>query len=239
VYFLIFALRWHSHRSWQGNSNETQHAIVGGTTILEGFEIHGNTIQYSSTGVDADASVHDVAIVVVGEFPYAETLGDNQNLVLDGYDTQAIANVKAAGINKMILVTVSGRPLILPDAVVADFDAIVAAWLPGTEGDGVAEVFFGDYDFTGKLPFSWPKNMDQVLDGFIGDNPDVLYEFGYGLDMASTSVTVCFVVLKIAQDVWYHANRADGCIFRILSISLSVGLVTNSISSCGPRERYH
>lgn len=159
---------------------------------MEGFQNLGGSssdnIQHSASGIAADASLHDVAIVVVGEFPYAETLGDNNNLVLDGYDLEAIANVRSAGIATTILVSVSGRPLIIPDDILDDFDAFVAAWLPGTEGDGVAEVFYGgDYDFTGKLPFSWPRSMDQVLDGFIGDNPDVLYLFGHGLDMASTS----------------------------------------------------
>jgi hypothetical protein len=184
-------------RSWQGNSNETRHEIVGGTTILEGFQqIGGEKVSYSLLGVAADGTSHDVAIVVVGEFPYAETIGDNFELTLDGYDIQAINNALSAGIDKAILVIVSGRPLIIPDDILSDFDAVVAAWLPGTEGDGVAQMLYGQYDFTGKLPFSWPRSIDQVLNGFVGDNPNVLFEFGYGLDMASTTVEFSSPVRK-------------------------------------------
>jgi hypothetical protein len=171
----------------QGTSSEARHEIVGGTTILEGFEsLASGNILHSVDGSAAETnSDFDVAIVVVGETPYAEGLGDTTDLSLDAVDKAAIANVKAAGV-PMILVVVSGRPLLITEEI-ADFDAVVAAWLPGTEGDGVAEVLFGDYPFTGKLPFSWPSSMDDVLSGFIGDSPNVLFEFGFGLEATSVA----------------------------------------------------
>jgi hypothetical protein len=174
--------------SWQGNSSEAQHAIVGGTTIREGLEsIGGGSITFVQNGSGADPDEHDVAIVVVGETPYAEYEGDNDDLALDEEDKTTINNVKASGV-RMVLVIVSGRPMIISDEI-EDVDAVVAAWLPGTEGDGIAEVFFGDYDFSGTLSFSWPANMDQVLKGFVGDNPNVLFPFGFGLNYESVAAT--------------------------------------------------
>src|SRR4029453_5219488 len=101
----------------------------------------------------------DVAVVGVGETPYAEMLGDRRDLSLSERDTATIANARKAGI-PVVVVLFSGRPLIINDAL-AQADAFVAAWLPGTEGLGVADVLFGDYKPSGKLPVSWPRSMAQ------------------------------------------------------------------------------
>jgi hypothetical protein len=108
-------------------------------------------------------------------------------LTLDDEDKTTINNVKASGV-PMVLVIVSGRPMIVTDEI-EGIDAVVAAWLPGTEGDGIAEVLFGDYGFTGMLSFSWPADMTQVWNGFIGDNPNVLFPFGFGLNYESVKAT--------------------------------------------------
>ena len=104
--------------------------------------------------------------------PYAEMMGDRANLNLAPEDVAAVKNMKAAGI-PVVVVVVSGRPLILGD-VATQAGALVAAWLPGTEGQGVADVLFGDYKPTGKLSFTWPKAVGQ-------GTRDPLYAYGYGL----------------------------------------------------------
>jgi beta-glucosidase len=91
----------------------------------------------------------------------------------------ALANAKKAGA-PVVLVVIAGRPLILGDAL-AQADAVVAAWLPGSEGRGVADVLFGDYEPSGKLPVSWPRSMAQIPIN-VGDVPyDPLFPFGFGL----------------------------------------------------------
>ena len=121
----------------------------------------------------------DVGVVVIGETPYAEGVGDRADLALSADDVAAVRAVRAAGV-PVVVVVVSGRPLIL-DAILADASSIVAAWLPGTEGAGVADVLFGDFAPTGELSHSWPRSMKQVPIN-VGDAAyDPLFAFGYGL----------------------------------------------------------
>jgi beta-glucosidase len=142
--------------TWQGRSGN----ITAGTTILEGIRkvAAGDTITYRQDG--SGAAGYDVAIVVIGEKPYAEGYGDNQTLALDSADLETLRNVKAAGV-PTVTVLVSGRPLIVTEHI-DNWDAFVAAWLPGAEGLGVAEVLFGVTDFSGKLPFVWPQTAAQL-----------------------------------------------------------------------------
>ncbi len=160
---------------WQGISGNAM--TTGGTTILAALKsaAKGN-VTFSRDGTGAEGA--SVGVVVIGEKPYAEMTGDRASLALAPEDIEAINNVKKAGI-PVVVVVVSGRPLILGD-VVGKADAIVAAWLPGTEGQGVSDVLFGDYKPTGKLSFSWPKSMDQLPLG-TGTTADVLFKIGYGL----------------------------------------------------------
>jgi beta-glucosidase len=160
--------------TWQGMSGN----ITSGTSILQGIKnvATGDTVTYQPDGNGAAA--YDVAIVVIGETPYAETSGDNRTLALDGTDLQTLQNVKNSGV-PTIAVLVSGRPLMVADYL-ENWAALVAAWLPGTEGQGVAEVLFGDYDFSGKLPCVWPRSIDQLpIDPDDGQTP--LFELGAGL----------------------------------------------------------
>ena len=112
------------------------------------------TVTYYS---DADDASYDVAIVVVGERPYAEWYGDcTDSLGLDAEDLETLAAVRRSGV-PTVVVLVSGRPLIVTDQL-PDWRAFIAAWLPGSEGQGVADVLFGDFAPTGTLPMSWPRS---------------------------------------------------------------------------------
>jgi beta-glucosidase len=131
---------------------------------------------------------HDVAIVVIGETPYAEARGDRPGspsaplragLGLDAEDRETIERVGQSGV-PMVVILVSGRPLIVASEL-ADWHAFIAAWLPGTEGQGVVDVLFGDYNFTGTLPLSWPRSEAQIPIN-VGDPVyDPLFPYGFGL----------------------------------------------------------
>ena len=162
--------------SWQGESGAP---TTGGTTILAALRAAAGAdrVTYARDGLGAAGA--DVAVVVVGETPYAEYKGDRDDLSLSKDDRATLANAKKAGV-PVVLVVVSGRPLILGDAVDMA-DAVVAAWLPGTEGQGVADVLFGDYKPTGKLPFSWPRSMEQIPINVGDAKYDPLFAYGFGL----------------------------------------------------------
>jgi beta-glucosidase len=162
---------------WQGKSGAV---TTGGTTILQAIR---NTVSrrtkvtFSKDGSGARGA--DFGIVVVGETPYAEGVGDREDLSLGAEDAAAIEQMKRAGI-PVVVVLISGRPLIVNEAL-ARADAFVAAWLPGTEGQGVADVLFGDYRPTGKLSFSWPRTNEQIPIN-VGDRRyDPLFPYGFGL----------------------------------------------------------
>ena len=158
--------------SWQGGMGET----TKGTTILDAIKSSvdpGTVVEYS---IDGKGFTGDLAIVVVGEKPYAEMMGDKKDLKLAKEDLEVISRFTDVNI-PVVVVLLSGRPMIVTDEL-DNWDGFVAAWLPGTEGAGVADVLFGDYNPTGKLSFSWPKNMNQFP---INPEDDHLYQFGFGL----------------------------------------------------------
>ncbi|MGE5644746.1 MAG: glycoside hydrolase family 3 protein [Acidobacteriota bacterium] len=161
---------------WQGQSG----AITpGGTTILQAIRkaAKGSEVTFAKDGTGAAGA--NVGVVVIGETPYAEMDGDRTDLALAPEDVAAVNNMKAAGI-PVVVVLVSGRPLVLGE-VLDKADAVMAAWLPGTEGDGVADVLFGDYKPTGKLTHSWPRSTAQVPVNVGDKNYDPLFKYGYGL----------------------------------------------------------
>ena len=164
---------------WQGSAGNT----TPGTTILQGIRQllpESTSLVYSSDGEFAHDLRADVGIVVVGELPYAEGEGDRNNLRLSPEQVVIIENTRRH-CHKLVLVVISGRPIIITD-LVDSCDAIVAAWLPGTEGDGVAEVLFGKYPFGGKLSFAWPRDMDQIpRAALLQSSEPPLWDFGYGL----------------------------------------------------------
>jgi beta-glucosidase len=162
---------------WQGKTGDV---TPGGTSILAGIRqavSDAAQVTYAADGSGAKGA--DAAIVVVGERPYAEGFGDDAKLALSDEDLATIRRVKAAGV-PITLVVLSGRPLMLGEAFDAA-DAVVAAWLPGTEGAGVADVLFGDHAPTGKLSFTWANSVDQQPINVGDAEYKPKFEFGYGL----------------------------------------------------------
>ena len=162
--------------SWQGRTGQITR---GGTTILEAIRhmVNSNTVvSFSPNGAPLHRA--DAVIVVVGETPYAEMKGDRQDLRLSAADSALIKTAKQWRA-PVVAVLLSGRPLILGDALEAS-DAFIAAWLPGTEGQGVADVLFGDYKPTGKLPRAWPRTLASVT-GQTNTGSRPLFPFGFGL----------------------------------------------------------
>ena len=162
---------------WQGKSGDV---TPGGTTVLAAIWQavgKGTQVTFSKDGTGAAGAT--VGVVVIGEQPYAEGNGDRTDLALAQEDVAAVANMKAAGI-PVVVILLSGRPMIL-GGVLDKADAVVAAWLPGTEGEGIADVLFGDFRPTGKLSFAWPRSMAQVARHPGDRDYDPLFAFGYGL----------------------------------------------------------
>ncbi len=137
--------------TWQGKSSDT---LPGGTTIVDAFH---------KAGANVTSEGATVGVVVIGETPYAEGLGDRKDLNLSAEDIAAVKRMKSTGV-PVVVIIFSGRPLIL-DPILDQADAILAAWLPGTEGEGITDVLFGDYKPVGKLSFTWPSQ----------------FKYGYGL----------------------------------------------------------
>jgi beta-glucosidase len=166
--------------SWQGGSGD----ITPGTSILEGIkQIAPKATVTFSKDASADTAGSDVGVVVVGETPYAEGVGDIGNgrtdLSLSAADQAAVDKVCAA--MKCAVLVVSGRPQLLDATKFAGVESVVAAWLPGTEGAGVAQPLFGVKPYTGRLPVSWPRTMAQEPIN-VGDKAyDPLYAYGWGL----------------------------------------------------------
>jgi beta-glucosidase len=192
--------------TWQGVSGNEE--IVGGTSIWEGIKQLCSQAQLSvnGDGLEATSDMHDIAIVVIGEKPYAEGIGDirvddkiiteaashingqvkilpasGDSLELNKLypeDLQTIKNITDKGV-PVIAILVSGRPLIIEQELSAS-SAFIAAWLPGSEGQGIGDVLFGDYDFSGKLSFSWPQlSQPKVNKGDTDYHP--LFPYGFGL----------------------------------------------------------
>jgi beta-glucosidase len=165
--------------TWQGGSGNT--AI--GTTIMQAVQqaAPNASVTYSTDGSGADSA--DIGIAVIGEPPYAE---GNGILSLYPQEIQPVRNLKSYNI-PVIVIIISGRPMIL-DPILSTSDAVIAAWLPGPEGEGITDVLFGDYQPTGILSRRWPKDISQyVMD--VGDtNYHPLFPFGYGITSLSNSL---------------------------------------------------
>jgi len=160
---------------WQGGSGP----ITKGTTVYKAIQkvVGENSVYFIEDGTEVTA--FQLAIVVIGEEPYAEGAGDRTDLSLKASD---VAMIKSFKTNKIpvVLILMSGRPLIISN-IIDDCDAIIAAWLPGSEGDGVTDILFGDYKPTGKLPHTWPANMGQIPVNDPSNGISVQFPYGYGL----------------------------------------------------------
>ncbi|XWS28727.1 hypothetical protein CRYUN_Cryun25bG0096100 [Craigia yunnanensis] len=166
--------------TWHGGSGR----ITIGTTILDAIrEAVGDKTkviydQYPSPDSLA-VQKFSFAIVVVGEPPYAETLGDNAELVIPFNGSDIISSV-ADRIPKLAIL-ISGRPLVLEPWLLEKVDALVAAWLPGSEGGGITDVVFGDFEFKGQLPMTWFRSVEQLPMNAGHNSYDPLFPLGFGL----------------------------------------------------------
>jgi beta-glucosidase len=174
--------------TWQGMSG----AVTTGTTVRQALEAVipgkvGYALDGSMTGNGAT-----VGIAVIGETPYSEGCGDipspnggnscisrPSTLSLDNADVQVVQKMKNAGL-KTVVVLVAGRPMII-DAILPIADAIVVAWLPGSEGAGITDVLFGDVKPRGALPHSWPRSESQIPINQGDASYDPLFPYAFGL----------------------------------------------------------
>jgi len=200
--------------SWQGASGAT----VPGTTILQGIQQVGRTTTFAADAGNVDASC-SVAVAVVGETPYAEGQGDRPDgLSLDSTDTAVLQRIRSTGV-PTVVVLVSGRPLDI-SGVLPWVSAFDAAWLPGSEGAGVADVLFGKVAPSGKLPVSWPASATQEPIN-AGDGQTPLFPLGAGLTWstdggdvtapaAPTGVTVAGTTTTTVSLTWTASTDAVG-----------------------------
>ncbi len=170
--------------NWQGMTEN----YAGATTILDGIrKFSTGVVVYDKEGTgNLDA---DIALIIVGETPYAEFFGDIGG-VMNAYQHtlteahQQYINTYAQKGIQVVVVLISGRPLVITKQI-EQVDAFVAAWFPGSEGDGIAEVLFGEYDFKGKLPHSWPKSevdyQGKYGPNFWDGSIEPLFPIGFGL----------------------------------------------------------
>lgn len=207
--------------SWQGKDNGPED-FPGATSIYKGISDAAK-----ASGGDAILSVDgsfaqkpDVAIVVFGETPYAEFQGDQTDVALHHDNVESlelIKKLKSQGV-PVVVVLLSGRPLYINPQINAA-DAFVAAWLPGSEGEGVADVLLADatgharYDFQGRLSFSWPKRPDQTPLNVGDAHYDPQFPYGFGLSYAHPANTPTLNEVAIAtrygeRNVYVTAGEA-------------------------------
>ncbi|RXH93040.1 hypothetical protein DVH24_013616 [Malus domestica] len=175
--------------AWQGFSGNN---YTSGTTILGAI----NSTVDSSTevvyrenpdGNFVKSNNFAYAIVVVGEHPYAETLGDSTNLTMAEPGPSVISNVCESV--KCIVILITGRPIVI-EPYISSIDALVAAWLPGSEGQGITDVLFGDHGFSGKLARTWFRTVDQLPMNVGDSHYDPLFPLGHGLATESVKQLV-------------------------------------------------
>nr|AFM39013.1 glycosyl hydrolase [Sinapis alba] len=169
-------------KTWFGLSGR----ITIGTTLLDAIKVavgDKTEVIYEktpSTETLASSEEFSYAIVAVGESPYAETVGDSSELIIPFDGSNILTTV--AEIIPTLVILISGRPVVLEPTVLEKTEALVAAWLPGTEGQGMTDVIFGDCDFQGKLPVSWFKTVEHLPLNARANSYDPLFPLGFGLN---------------------------------------------------------
>jgi beta-glucosidase len=162
--------------SWQGSAGPT----TSGTTLQAALKARlGDELTYDRQATFPAGTKADVGIVVVAERPYAEGVGDSSTLALPNDDVALLAKMRPL-VHKLVVVVISGRPMVLGD--VASADAVVEAWLPGTEAAGLADVLFGDKPFVGTTPYTWPMSAADAPRLGKSACEGAVYPVGYGLD---------------------------------------------------------
>ena len=165
--------------SWQGSAGST----TTGTTLVQALQTQlGSSLTYKADAAFDSGTKADIGIVVVAEQPYAEGKGDSPTLQLPDADVALIAKMKPL-VTKLVVVIYSGRPMML-DGIIGQADAVVAAWLPGTEVEGLADVLLGDKPFVGTTSYTWPKTPADAAR--IGKTAcqGAVFPYGYGLDVS-------------------------------------------------------
>ena len=162
--------------TWQGSVGQ----ITSGMTLQGALKANlGDSLTYDRNGAFPAGTKADVGIVVVAERPYAEGVGDSSTLALPNEDVALLAKMRPL-VNKLVVVVISGRPMVLGD--VASAYAVVEAWLPGTEATGLADVLLGDKPFVGTTPYTWPKTAADAPRVGKSACDGAVYPVGYGLD---------------------------------------------------------
>ncbi|HEU5353404.1 MAG TPA: carbohydrate binding domain-containing protein [Actinocrinis sp.] len=239
--------------TWQGASGDTD----VGTTIYQGMQADAPNAHFTySKDASAPMTGSDVGVVVVGETPYAEGVGDVGNghtLDLTAADKAAVDKVCAA--MKCVVLVVSGRPMNIAP-IQAEATAIVASWLPGSEGEGVADTLFGKSPFTGRLPDTWAKQVDTTTTPVDVGVPhttgtyDPLYPYGWGLRTDSEKARVTAVRDALAKQPGFIAQlgavsltallsakgnwNADGSVRNQTIALVLIGLASPAVSGTSP-----
>ncbi|WP_010179441.1 exo 1,3/1,4-beta-D-glucan glucohydrolase [Glaciecola sp. HTCC2999] len=221
--------------TWQGTNN-TNDDFPGGSSIYDGIKASvdtaGGNVTLSADGSFTDKP--DVAIVVFGEEPYAEGVGDRPSVEYqpgNKTDLAILKRLKAQGI-PVVSIFISGRAMWVNPELNAS-DAFVAAWLPGSEGNGVADVIMAkadgsvNYDFHGKLSYSWPKTPDQIVN--VGDaDYDPLLPYGFGLRYGDENV---LTAMLDELDIDTSANASNMIYNRAVVSPWNLALVSNGTAN--------
>ena len=225
---------------WQGLGGSSD--IPPGLTVLEALEEAASdsvTISYTSqyldeTEVSSLASEADVAVAVIGEEPYAEGEGDSSTLEIAAGQIKLLRTLLETD-TPLVIVLMAGRPLIIPDDIWLGLDALVMAYLPGSEaGTALSDVLYGDYNPSGKLPFSWPKHTGQIPLSYdvLPQTPyDPLYEFGYGqsftrFSQRNLNVEALGDEVKVSIDVENTGELAGSEVVQVYASFPPVGVMT-------------
>jgi len=237
---------------WQGMGDSQD--VPPGLSFIDAFEQaapEGTSITYTSqygntATVLEKANDADVAVVVLGETPYAEGEGDNNVLTLPDEQVQLMRSILETD-TPLVVILLAGRPLMLPEDIWLGLDALIMAYLPGSEtGTALSDVLFGNYNPSGKLPFSWPRHVGQLpitYDGLAGTPYDPLYEFGFGrsyskFNQRNLSLSLNNDSITASIDVENASSIAGHHVVQVFVTYPAVGIMTPERKLVGFTKAY-